>query len=348
MKQKRMRKKQMLICLGVMLLLSAFTFHMLLKTHSPKELLQSFSGADLRFVIPGFLCMLIFVNCEAANIRSLMRTFQKKIPFKRSLSYAFANFYFSAITPSASGGQPMQLYYMSRDGFGFAQSSFTLLAVSAVYQITIMGYGTIMVLSRLSYVQSQSSLIKLLLVFGILVNGICSGGILLVILRRSFVERITMGMIHILGKLHIVKNMTRMEIKIEHLIEEYSRGGDYLKKYPRVLMKMVFLAVTQLTALFLIPYFACMAMGITAAGIGDFLAIQAILSLAVTAVPLPGSVGASEGTFLLLYAGILPAGTAFSAMLLSRAISFYGFLLLSGVITVILQFSKKAAKLSSG
>ena len=39
-----------------------------------------------------------------------------------------------------------------------------------------------------------------------------------------------------------------------------------------------------------------------------FPGLQAILSLAVTAVPLPGSVGASEGSFLVLYRTLLGAG----------------------------------------
>ena len=72
----------------------------------------------------------------------------------------------------------------------------------------------------------------------------------------------------------------------------------------------------------------------------EFLAVQAILSLAVTAVPLPGSVGASEGSFMLLYSGMVAADNVFPMMMLSRGISFYGFLAISGAVTLILQFWK--------
>ena len=60
----------------------------------------------------------------------------------------------------------------------------------------------------------------------------------------------------------------------------------------------------------------------------------------VTAVPLPGSVGASEGSFMLLYSGMVAAGNVFPMMMLSRGISFYGFLAVSGAATLILQFWK--------
>lgn len=330
----------MLICLAVLAVLSWITYHILFKDHSAEALYEAFSGADVRFVALGAACMAVYLICEAESIRTLMKAFQTRVPFLRSVGYSFADFYFSAITPSATGGQPMQLYYMTRDGFGFAQSSFALLTLAAVYQLIVLVYGAVMAGLRFSYVQSQGRLIKWLLLFGIAVNGICSVGILLVILRRALVERIAMAGIKVMVKLRIVKDRRKMEQKAEHLIEEYSKGGQCFRKYPAVFLKVVILTVVRLTALFMVPYFACLALGIGQAGPFEFLAVQAVLSLAVTAVPLPGSVGASEGSFLLLYSGLIAAGHLFPLMMLSRGISFYGFLAVSGIATLVLQFWK--------
>ena len=95
------------------------------------------------------------------------------------------------------------------------------------------------------------------------------------------------------------------------------------------------------------PYFACLALGIGAEP-GSFLAMQAILSLAVTAVPLPGSVGASEGGFMALYGPLFGAGQTFSIMMLSRGISFYGFLVISGLVTAYLQFRPRLRAAGEG
>lgn len=234
----------------------------------------------------------------------------------------------------------MQLYYMTRDGFGFAQSSFALLTMAAVYQLIVLAYGVAMVGIKLPYVQSQGKMIKWLLIFGIAVNGICSLGILLVILKRALVERIAMTSIMIAAKLRIIKDKKKMERRAERLIDEYSRGGECFRKYPLVFVKVVLLTALRLTALFLIPYFSCLALGITGMKPFEFLAVQAILSLAVTAVPLPGSVGASEGSFLILYSGLVSAEYLFPMMMLSRGISFYGFLAVSGLATLVLQFGR--------
>ena len=227
---------------------------------------------------------------------------------------------------------------MTRDGFGFAQSSFSLLTLAAVYQLMVLVYGVVMVILKYPYVQSQGRLIKWLLVFGIAVNGLCSLGILLVILKRALVERIAMTGISIAVKLRIIKDRRKLERKAEHLIDEYSRGGECFRKYPQVFVKVMILTAFRLTALFLIPYFACLALGIRGVEPLEFLAVQAILSLAVTAVPLPGSVGASEGSFMILYSGMVAADHLFPMMMLSRGISFYGFLAVSGAATLVLQF----------
>lgn len=343
MGQKRMRAGQMVFWLAIMAVLAWLTFHILFKNHSAEMIIQTFSQADLRYVLLGAVCMASYALLEAESIRTLMRAFQREVPIFRSLGYSLADFYFSAITPSATGGQPMQLYYMVRDGFGFAKSSFSLLILAAVYQLMVLVYGGVMVLCDLPYVLSQGALMKWLLVFGIGVNGICSLGILLIILKRSLVERIVGVSIAVLIRFRIGKNRDRMKERAHHLIEEYSRGGECLKRYPRIFIKLLLLTVLRLTVLFLVPYFACLALGIRTEGPLHFLILQAILSLAVTAVPLPGSVGASEGGFLLLYGGVIAAGKLFPLMLLSRGISFYGFLAISGVFTVVLQLWKRAS-----
>lgn len=340
MESKRIRKREMLGLLAVMAVLSGVTFYALFKAHSVQEISAAFQGADGRFVLAAVLCMVVYMLCETESIRTLMGAFQTKVPMVRAAGYSLADFYFSAITPSATGGQPMQLYYMTRDGFGLSQSSFSLLLMAAVYQLMVMVYGVAMIAMRFSFVRGQGTLMKWLLFFGVLVNGGCSAAILLIILKRSLVERIMMTSIHILSRLKIVKSRLRLEYKAAHLIDEYSRGGDWLKKNPIVFGKVAALTLCRLTALFMVPYFASLALGMKGIGPMEFLAIQAILSLAVTAVPLPGSVGASEGSFLLLYGGIVAADKVFPMMLLSRGISFYILLVISGVATLVLQFNR--------
>ena len=66
--------------------------------------------------------------------------------------------------------------------------------------------------------------------------------------------------------------------------------------------------------------------------IGAIAALQAVLFLVVSLIPLPGGTGASEGGFLLLYTSVFTGGALETAMLLSRFASFYLPLLVSGLL----------------
>ena len=59
-------------------------------------------------------------------------------------------------------------------------------------------------------------------------------------------------------------------------------------------------------------------------------ALQAMVSLSVGALPLPGAVGVGEGGFLAAFRMLFPSQLLGGAMLLSRGISFYLFVLLTG------------------
>ena len=60
-------------------------------------------------------------------------------------------------------------------------------------------------------------------------------------------------------------------------------------------------------------------------------------ALAVASLPLPGAVGASEGGFVAAMKLFFGAGLVTPAVLVSRGISFYSFLLLSGCVTLLVH-----------
>ena len=72
--------------------------------------------------------------------------------------------------------------------------------------------------------------------------------------------------------------------------------------------------------------------------------LQSILFISVSAIPLPGSVGSSESSFLTLFKTLFPVSTLSSAMLLSRGISFYLFVIISGIVVLFIGIFKKNLK----
>ena len=94
------------------------------------------------------------------------------------------------------------------------------------------------------------------------------------------------------------------------------------------------LTVAQLTALFAVPVAVYHAFGLTGSSAMSIICTQALVTLAVSNLPLPGAVGASEGGFVTAMALFFGPALVTPAVLLSRGISFYAFLLVSACITL--------------
>ena len=120
-------------------------------------------------------------------------------------------------------------------------------------------------------------------------------------------------------------------------MEEYRRGADCVRRNPALVPALLGLTFCQLTALFSVPLVVYHAFGLTGSGALDIIGTQALVTLAVASLPLPGAVGASEGGFVAAMRLFFGAGLVTPAVLVSRGISFYSFLLLSGCVTLLVH-----------
>ena len=123
----------------ILLLLMAATFAVIFRGDDFPAFLSALKDADGRWLLLGLLCMFLFVGCEAANMHQISHTLGFPLKYFRCGQYAFIGFYFSSITPSASGGQPVQIYYMKKDRISLAHSSFMILYIVMVYQMAMPG-----------------------------------------------------------------------------------------------------------------------------------------------------------------------------------------------------------------
>ena len=143
-------------------------------------------------------------------------------------------------------------------------------------------------------------------------------------------EKILHLLVHVLTCLHC-KKADQMQQQLTEQLALYQRGTQYLRQNGHVLCRIVGLTIVQAVAFYTIPCWIVLALH-PAAALSFFAiaAMEAVLYVSVSALPLPGSVGASEGAFLLLFRAFIPSGALQYAMLLSRGVSFYLFVACSG------------------
>lgn len=273
---------------------------------------------------------------------SLRRLCGQRVSLRRCLDYALVGSYYSAITPSSTGGQPMQLYEMCAgdDGLDVSHASLALLLVNVAYQTAVLLLPAGLTVLRFRFVTENVHGFQWFLLFGIFVSLFIILFIVFAMFSKTFVYTVCHGVIHFLHRIHIVKNEEKVLAKADAHIGTYRAGAKTFLSKPLVFVEVFLVYLVQMCALFSISYFVYRAFGLSEYALIDVLALQSVLYLAVCFLPVPGGAGATETAFLSLFRTMFPSGMIVSAMLLSRLVSFYLILLISGVSCVALQLRR--------
>ena len=106
--------------------------------HFSFEILMSFiRNANKGWLFMSFVCTFGFIWFEGFALVRMARHFGYKTSAIDGTVYGGADVYFSAITPSASGGQPASAYFMIRDGIPGYAATVALLINLVMYTLSL-------------------------------------------------------------------------------------------------------------------------------------------------------------------------------------------------------------------
>ncbi|WP_313134246.1 lysylphosphatidylglycerol synthase transmembrane domain-containing protein [Anaerocolumna sp.] len=334
MHDQGIKVRKQIISVLILLALIVITFFYYLKGYTLQDLRNAFVKANFAYLLSGLSMMVLFVSCEALNIYLILKTLNHKVPFLRCFEYASIGFYFSSITPSASGGQPAQIYYMKQDKIPIAVSSVTIFFIVYVYQITMILSGFIMTLLRFSQSIYFINKLRYLFIYGFVINT----GVIFILFSLMYSKKAAPSIAEIIlkagNKLRLIKKVEETRNKLGKSLTSYRKKATILKEHPSLFFKILGVTIIQMTALNSIPYLVYCSMGYRAKGILDILTCQSLLTISVSAVPLPGAEGVAQGGFLQIFDSYFPQDMLTYAMLINRIISFYLPLILSFIMYI--------------
>lgn len=317
-----------------------FTFWMLFKDQDMNELFEIIKLANTSYVLLGILLMLLYFFMESYNIKSILKSFDEKISILKALKFTLIGFFFSAITPAASGGQPMEIYYMNKENISGAHATMALLLQLCGFQISTISFGIICAIINPSIL--TGGLLYLFLI-GIAINGFALALMLICIFSKKLTKKIIDIFIKIL-KLLRFKNIDVKKGEIEAGLEKYNESSIYIKTHKLEFIKSIARVFVQIIFYYLIPFCVYKAFGLNDYNIFQLFTMQAVLYTTVSGLPLPGAIGVSETVFLGIYGVVFGEGLLHSSMLLNRGISFYLFVVVSLIIVAINAVRTKKIK----
>jgi len=324
-------KKKLFRNLAFFIILISVTFYILLKDQDFFQMWEILKSVKIQYVLVGIVCILLYVVCEAINIGRTLKSLNEKSNFLRNLKYAFIGFFFSSITPAASGGQPMQIYYMHKDKISISNSTLALLINLSSMQVITISFALISLIFNYQY---MNSVLITFFIIGILLN--LSALILLLVGILS--KRATNGIINLalkIMKFFKVKNIEGKKEKLEKELSKYQDNAIYVKNNKWLIVKTIFTTLIQFTIYYSITYWTYRALGFSEYNILQIITMQSVLFATVSGIPSPGAVGVTEGAFMEIFRNVYPENMMRSAVLLNRGINFYFLVLVSCVVTIV-------------
>ena len=310
------------------------TLYVFLTSEELEELPKLLTRTNRSFLFVAILLMILYLLINTSIILILGRNVNKDFNFKKALFISFVGQYYSLITPFASGGQPMQVVSM-KNKFNVPYTKGTIVTIKKfiVFQISVTMYALILFVLKYNLIFMNQKEILPFTIIGLLVNLLSTLFIIILAYNDAIIKSIICIIINISQRFKIFKRINKD--KIYYHIAEYSETISDMKNNKPMMFKLFLLTFMQLTCYFSITYFIYLSLGFGEAHFVDILTIQTVLYVVVSFIPTPGSAGASESGFYVLFGMFFSKNVLLYAMLLWRVIVYYGLLFISGIVVLI-------------
>lgn len=323
---------------AVILLVFLFT------TEGIKGLTHILSSLQPFWFVLSLLSMAAYWLLEGYVLHLFCKKSYPQWTYAQSFRIGMIGLLYSAVTPFSTGGQPMQIYAMRKQGMDTGGAGSIIALKTLVYQVVMVAFAIILVIFQLPFFQAEVSNFSFLVIIGLLTNSTFIFLVMLFSLNRHLTDKIIKGFLHILHKLHIIKNPDERYEKMEEQLALFHDSARLGVKSKSMYYATASLTMVQIAIFSLIPYFIYRSFGFNNVSVLTMAAAQAFVTMVAAFVPLPGASGGAEGSFYLFFGMFFTQGTIFPAILLWRIITYY-FNILFGCIFSYIRPGKGAAVL---
>ncbi len=304
-------------------------------------------SAKLPWILAAFLSMLCFILFEGLSIRTICKSFGYKFSRKRGIAYSATDLYFSAITPSATGGQPLCAMFMIKDGIPGAVATVVLLINLTMYFIGFILVGIISFVTHFDiFLNNFSTFSQILIVIGFIIELALAGFMILLIVNGHLLNKICFGVFNLLVKLKIIRKVDKYREKLTKMMADYRASADMAlaAKSHSMLIKAFFYNLLQCVSKITVTAFTFLAVSSEVGLVDDIWSLQNFVLIGSNCAPIPGAMGVADYLLLDGFGEIMHESMAINLEILSRSASFYTCTILCGVLVIIKYLSYKVRR----
>lgn len=296
-------------------------------------------GADPTFFVILILIVLLTMALDVSKFCIISKTVTGKVSFATSAKTNFLGRYYDAVTPFSTGGQPMQVYYLSTKGIsgGNATAMVLIRYFSSIICWITLG-GALMIAGAVQGVLNDvtgGDLLKITGWIGIAINLIMPAFVTLFLLLPEFMYKLTAGVVKLGHKMKIVKDVEKTTERATKVVTDFKNSFKVMATSPLKLILLLLVCTVESACTFAIPFFVMKALSCPNVDgmLLSVMALNAYATFGVSFIPTPGNSGVVEGLGALAFSAAAGAALAWSVLTWRLAV-FYIYIFIGIGITV--------------
>ena len=309
---------------------------------------QVILASDWRFAVITVAVLLAIFGCMWFQYVVILKTTTGKCHFRAGLKVAFVGKFYDNVTPFATGGQPMQIYYLNKKGLNGGTSSAVIMIKYFAWMFCWLLLSLILMASFTGVLETQTQSIKLLLLIGgwigLVVNMCIPVLVILFVVLPKFSRSLVKAVVGIGTKLKIIKHPRRALYKVAKIVHDFRTSFKIMSRHPLNFILLILLCFVEIFLTFAFPYFVMkMFSGLTDAdGIGVMFTVMALniyATMSSSVVPTPGNSGVIEGVFTAAFTAL--AGSVLLWTVFVWRFGVYYVYIVIGIFMTVYDFIKK-------
>ena len=300
-------------------------------------------GADKGWLLASFVCTFGFIWFEGFALVRMARHFGYKTNALDGTVYGGADVYFSAITPSASGGQPASAYFMMKDGIPGYATTVALLINLVMYTLALLTVGIVSIIFKYPMLKNFSVLSRFFIGIGIVVLIFLALVFYMLLRKGKILYGICDAVIGLMEKIHVIRHGDKLRKKLRNTMAEYQECSNSITGQTGFLAEIFFWNLMQRMSQLLVSFMIFMSMGEGVKKAVDVSVIQCFVAMGSNCVPIPGAMGVADYIMIDGFKQLVGDNAA-NMELLCRGVTFYGSVLTSALIILIGYMLRRVRK----
>ncbi len=312
--------------IAVVVISVSLVFYFVFSKDGLKDLMSSTEGIAVPWIVGALACHLGNEFADALLTWQFARQKYRKFSFVDGIKTAFTGHFFSAVTPGASGGQPMQVYCMKRLGVDVGFASSMLMQKFLVYQVVAVVYAAALFAFNSQFVLSniKGSFTVLFVVIGFFSQLFVMAFALLASFKPKLLKRVMRAISPIVKKFRDPKSVDLLARKVDIKINVFYNSNKRFLKNPRLIVISLIEVAVQITLIYAVPYFIYKGLIPNGDGtLATMLCAVSMVNIISSMIPIPGASGVSELAFSIFFGTFFTPATLKSAILIWRVITYY-------------------------